>query len=70
MICRLQGKDIGSGDSEERDEFEGVSGSSSEIVVLQGSLGGVGEALCHPLLWLMEAVDGSDSTSKGWLLWL
>ena len=54
MIFRFRGKEIGSGDSEERDEPERVSGFSSEIVVLWDCVGGRGRSV----LSLMVAVVG------------
>ena len=31
---------------------------------------GKGKVFCHSWLWIMEAVNGGDFTSKGRLLWL
>jgi hypothetical protein len=54
VIRRFRGKEICSGDSEERDESERVSGSSSEIMVLFDCVGG----RWRSVLSLMVVVDG------------
>ena len=54
MIRRFRGKEICSGDSEERDEPERVSGLSSEIMVLLDCVGG----RWRSVLSLMVVVDG------------